>query len=158
MKKKIIFAVIGVILIFLIGYAYSVVNGKGVCGTGGGLRTGTSSTGVVIGDEAKFRIVNIKLDSLSGDDVIDSNGKCVIPATFEEMKNCSGFKISDAIGKLKVEVLDINYEVVESYTVNSNEKSSKYVKLSNGKQYTVQVSSDGFNGQYKVSADIYNLF
>ena len=65
--------------------------------------------------------------------VFDSDGNCTLPATFEELKNYSGFKTIDATGILTVE-------------------------LSAGTQYTLQVTSDGFNGQCDAEVDIYNLY
>ena len=158
MKKKIIFVVIGILLIFLTGYTYSVVNGKESCGSESVITAGSFLPGVVIGNEDKCRLANIKIESLCGERVYDSDGNCTLPATFEELKNCSGFKTIDATGILTVEVLDYNYNVVESYTVNGNEKSSQWVKLSAGTQYTLQVTSEGFNGKCDAEVDIYNLY
>lgn len=161
MKKKNILNVILIIIItFLTLKVYAVFNNKQPLGSSlVTLHEDNESRDDTVYSSAKYNIVTINFDSLSGSEKPDSTGLTIIDAvTIDALKCCPDFKMEKPSGSITVQLINDDYDVVKSFTSDSNKKISKTFLIKSGGNYKIHVISNGFHGMYNLRGTNYPVF
>lgn len=157
MKKKVILSIIAFILIAVVGYVYSIINGKKyIAGQQGEMVENSVIFTKTINIENMFTLIKLDINSILGELIFDENGNCDLPM-FEELKNSPNFKVNNETGIIKV-IVEKDNEMIKEFEVKTGSEVSKKILLTSSGEYRITVNGGDFRGRCKLDIESYKIF
>ena len=105
-------------------------------------------------NSSKFKLVRIKLDTLCCKKITDDAALC----TIDEIKKDRNWDKTKPSGKLTVNVIDYQGDIVKSIKFKGGDTISEYFMVDGEKLYNVSFDHEGFEGVYNYEMTSYNIF
>lgn len=158
-KKKIITLIITMVLLIILIYGLKVFLGKDmITGQLATIVDSESTPSGTIECDNNMLLIDIDIETLSGEIEKNSDGHYKMGSSLESIKNQNNFVSKEDKGEIIVELVDENYEVVKSVKVKGGKSESDKFFISKDGTYSITINSKGFNGIYNIECYSYTIY